>query len=118
MMLFNRNHSWLIALGAMVTLLWTAQLTGDWYKPHSDIQLVQHKKIELAHTIQFERHDTGRAFRLEGKPDPVALHPGFTSHADCEPGLQPAQDCSRAVTRFQNSEPPAIRAPPALILPA
>jgi hypothetical protein len=117
MILFDRNHSWLVALGAMLTLLWTAQLTGNWYKPHSDIQLVQHKKVELAHTTQFERHDNGRAFRLEAKPDPIALHPGISSLADCEPGLQLDPACSTENIHFQYARPPAIRAPPSLVLP-
>ncbi len=108
----KRNQHWLVGLGATVTLLWTAQFAAGWFKPHSELELAQHKKIELAHTIQFERHENTRAFRLESKTDPIAIHAAFAAHTVFGRGLKLSPDSTAARIRFQTTRPPAIRAPP------
>jgi len=112
MSFFKRNHNSLIALSAIAALLWAVQLSADWYQPPNEIGLAQFKKTEYAHTIQLDKHDNSRAFRLDSKSDPVALHAAFAVHAVFGPGPKPGIDAAPARIRSLTSDLPAIRAPP------
>jgi hypothetical protein len=109
---YKQNQSWLVGLGVLVTLLWTAQFAADGFNAHSEIQLVQHKKIELAHTIQFEWSESSRASRLESDTDPTALAAAYAASGAGGLGLSMGADAPSAPHSLHTSVLPGIRAPP------
>jgi len=108
----KQNQGWLIGLGVLVALLWTAQISSGWFKPNSEIELVNLKKIELAHTIPFEFSESGRADRAESKSDPVASVAALDAHDGNRRGLDPVPDSTTATGNYLTSVLPGIRAPP------
>lgn len=67
------NQGWLIGLGVLIALLWTAQFAADRFKPYSENEFVRHSKLELANTVEPGWTEFSRASRLESEPDTTAL---------------------------------------------
>ena len=108
----KQNHSWLIGLGVVITLLWTSQFAADWFKPHNEIEFTQHSKIELAHVIESVWNGISTASRLESKPDPIALITDFSEHSLSVRGLWLTPLALAGINRNQPTGLPGIRAPP------
>ena len=108
----KQNQGWLIGIGVLLTLLWTSQISADWYKPHNEIGFTQHSQIELATLVEHETSGTSRVYRLESKPDSIALPSDHSLLTPSGRGLWLIPSAIAPAFSSQTTGLPGIRAPP------